>query len=80
MNFFEFIANLGDIFSRLAFLENENKKLRELLNTFEDRKDKRFDVLNDRLDELENHLYSLDEIASASHRLSKSCARYLQDY
>ena len=80
MSFFELIKSIGDIFSRLSYLEEENKKLKELLNTFEDRKDKRFDVLNDRLDELENHLYSLDEIASSSYRLSKSCSRHIQNY
>jgi|GEM_PF-2523078 len=80
MSFFELMKNIGDIFSRLSFLEEENKKLRELLNTFEDRKDKRFDVLNERFDELENQLYSIEEISSASYRLGKSCARHIQNY
>ena len=52
---------MGDVFSRLDFLEKENKRLAELVASFEDLKDKRFDSVNDRIDELESLFYSIDE-------------------
>ena len=61
MGFIEIIKQMGDVFSRLDFLEKENKRLAELVASFEDRKDKRFDSVNSRIDELESLFYSIDE-------------------